>query len=132
MCADELNSAVTSITTLSGGVQSPSVAPGGGAVLPMFPVPERLIVYSTDPFPSTQHAAHILRFSPDHMFNQQWAKIQLPTHVVNAAFLVDLQALERQIDVHVDAYGTVHDVSLMTYLVLIVMRSFDRLVGHSG
>jgi len=96
--------------------------------LPMFPVPDRLIVYSTDHFPSTQHAAHVLRFrcvptvtrlpqpayrnpptvprcSPDTMFSNQWAKVQLPTHVANAAFLVDLGSLERQIDVHVDAYG---------------------------
>jgi hypothetical protein len=97
-----INSSMTSPSSAAGG------ASGGGAggTLPMFPVPDRLIVYSTDPFPSTQHAAHVLRFSGDHMFNKQWAKVQLPTHVPNAAFLVDLTALERQIDVHVDAYGS--------------------------
>lgn len=73
--------------------------------LPMFPTPDRLVVYSTDPFPSTQTAAHVLRFSPDAMFNRQWAKIQLPVHVSHASFLVDLTALERHIDIHIDAYG---------------------------
>jgi hypothetical protein len=90
-------------------IQGVTVAPMSSSspagTLPMFAVPDRLIVYSTDPFPSTQHAAHVLRFSPDHMFNKQWAKIQLPSHIANAAFLVDLNALERHIDVHVDAYG---------------------------